>query len=116
MTSRAYFRFYEELNDYLSPEKKKIEFEQHFGDNNTVQGWLTDMGVPPEEVDLVLINSRSATFDQVIHDGDRVSVYPVFETFNITGVTKLRQRGLAEQAGKSKHNTERRKNGQAKNR
>ena len=41
------------------------------------------LGVPHTEIDLILINGRSVDFTYILQDGDRVSVYPVFESLNI---------------------------------
>ena len=49
------------------------------------------LGVPHTEVDLVLINGKSVGFEVILGDGDRVSVYPVFESLNIKNVTRLRR-------------------------
>ena len=40
------------------------------------------------------MNGASVSFSHIAQDGDRISVYPVFESFNISGVTKLRERPL----------------------
>lgn len=49
------------------------------------------LGVPHTEIDLILINGRSVDFTYILQDGDRVSVYPVFESLNIENVTHLRK-------------------------
>jgi uncharacterized protein with PIN domain len=41
-------------------------------------------------VDLLLVNGVSADFSYIVKDGDRISVYPVFETFSVGAVTRLR--------------------------
>jgi hypothetical protein len=51
-------------------------------------------GIPEDEVDLVLVNGHAVDFRRVLRDGDRVSVYPVFERFDIRDVTRLRERPL----------------------
>jgi uncharacterized protein with PIN domain len=48
------------------------------------------MGVPHTEVDLVLVNGRSVDFGHRLSDGDRVSVYPMFEAFDISPVSRVR--------------------------
>jgi hypothetical protein len=57
---------------------------------------LPDAGVPHTEVDLILVNGRSVGFDHRLEDGDRVSVYPVFEALDVTPVVRLRPRPLRE--------------------
>jgi hypothetical protein len=52
------------------------------------------LGIPHSQVDLILVNGKSATFNYTVQDGDRVSVYPVFESLNITKITRLRKTPL----------------------
>jgi len=52
------------------------------------------LGVPLTEVDLVLVNGRSASFENRLEEGDRVSVFPVFESLDIGSVTRLPDRPL----------------------
>jgi hypothetical protein len=84
------FRFYEELNDFLPNNRKKVDFKATFNGRKSMKEIIEEFGVPPVAVDLVLINGKSVDFNYIIKDGDRVSVYPVFETFNIQNVSLLR--------------------------
>jgi len=84
------FRFYEELNDFLAEPNRKIEFTHRFTNASSVKDAIEALGVPHTEVDLVLVNGRSVDFDYRVNDGDRVSVYPVFESLDITPVVHLR--------------------------
>ena len=34
------------------------------------------IGIPPEEVKIVMINSRQCDLDSPVHDGDRVAYFP----------------------------------------
>lgn len=52
------------------------------------------LGVPHTEVDLILLNGVSVGFDEALHDGDRVAVYPVFEAIDVAGLTRLRPEPL----------------------
>lgn len=52
------------------------------------------LGVPHTEVDLILVNGRSVDFEHRLGDGDRVSVYPVFEALDISAVTSVRPQPL----------------------
>jgi uncharacterized protein len=85
------FRFYEELNDFFPNNRKKVDFEAEFNGKKSIKEIIEEFGVPPVAVDLVLINGKSVDFKYKIKDGDRVSVYPVFERFNIQNVTGLRR-------------------------
>jgi uncharacterized protein with PIN domain len=48
------------------------------------------MGVPHVEVELILANGNSVNFNYIVNAGDRISVYPVFESMDISGITRLR--------------------------
>jgi uncharacterized protein len=59
-----------------------------------VKDLIEAMGVPHTEVDLVLVGGRSIDFGHRLQDGDRVSVYPVFEALDILPVSRVRPRPL----------------------
>jgi len=90
----AFLRFYEELNDFLPKEKKKTSFSCTFSGNPSVKDLIESHGVPHVEVDLILVNGKPVTFSYKVNDEDNISVYPVFESLDITGVTHLRQKPL----------------------
>ena len=92
----AVFRFYSELNDFLPPERRVGSFPQSFSGRQTVKHLIESIGVPHTEVDLVLVNGLPAGFSCAVEDGDRVSVYPVFECFDIASVTRVRPRPLRQ--------------------
>lgn len=102
MTYTAFFRLYEELNDYLPAEKRKISFSVSLEDPTTIKEAICLIGVPPEEVDLVLVNGESVPFNHIISEGDRISVYPIFESLDISKVTKLRRKPLIKLSKDSK--------------
>jgi uncharacterized protein len=83
-------RFYEELNDFLPPVKRKKDIEFEFMGRRSVKDLIESFGVPHVEVDLIMANGTSVDFSYIVLDGDRISVYPVFETFDIGTVTRLR--------------------------
>ena len=94
MSFNVYFRVYEELNDYLPIERRKIAFSLALKGQPTVIDAIHSLKLPPEEVDLVLVNGLSVTFDQILQEGDRVSIYPIFESLDISKVTRLREKPL----------------------
>lgn len=102
MSYKAYFRVYEELNDYLPAQRRKTTFSVSLKDLTTIEEAICLLGVPPEEVDLVLVNSESVPFNHVIREGDRISIYPIFETLDISKVTRLRDKPLIKLAKDSK--------------
>jgi uncharacterized protein with PIN domain len=93
-TRCAQFRFYEELNDFLPRGKRKVEFPYEFEGTPSVKDAIEAIGVPHVEVDLILAGGRSVAFSYRLKDGDRISVYPVFESLDISGVTRLRKKPL----------------------
>ena len=94
--SVAIFHFYEELNDFLSPQRRKVDFQVGFKGRESVKDMIEALGVPHTEVDLILVNGESVDFRYIINEGDRISVYPVFESLDISGVTRLRKIPLRE--------------------
>lgn len=92
----AAFRFYAELNDFLPPGDRHREVIRSFPDSPTVKDQVEACGVPHTEVDLILVNGVSVGFDHHLSDGDRVSVYPVFEALDVTPLVHLRPRPLRE--------------------
>ena len=92
--SRAEFRFYEELNDFLAPALRKRAFVYAFNGTPSVKDAIEAIGVPHAEVDLVLVDGESVDFTRRLAGGERVAVYPVFECLDISPVTRLRARPL----------------------
>ena len=90
----VHLRFYEELNDFLSPDRHKKEFGRILPETTSVKDLIEGCGVPHTEVDLILVNGEPSDFDRQIVDGDRVSVYPIFESLDISDVTRLQERPL----------------------
>lgn len=96
MSGQVAVRFYEELNDFLPPERRKISFEHTFREAGSVKDLIESLGVPHTEIDLILVNGHSVAFDYLVQDGDHISVYPVFEALDISPVIKLRPKPLRE--------------------
>ena len=92
----AYFRFYEELNDFLPPRFHKRTFAHAFSGQPAVKDVIEALGVPHTEVDLLLVNGVSVGFDYQLQQGDRVAVYPVFESLDISGISRVREKPLRE--------------------
>jgi len=94
----ANFRFYEELNDFLPRERRKRDIDYRFAGQPAIKDPIEVLGVPHTEVDLVLVNGDSVGFDYKLRDGDRVAVYPVFESIDISPLQRLRPAPLRETA------------------
>jgi len=91
---KVYLRFYEELNDFLPKEKRKKRFTHNFIDRTSVKDLIESFGIPHTEVDLILVNGKSVNFRYLINDGDDISIYPLFESFDISDVQHLRPKPL----------------------
>ncbi len=90
----AEFRFYEELNDYLPLSCRKRSFTHAFAGTPAVREVIEHLGVPHTEVDLILIDGRSARFAHRLRGGERVAVYPMFERLDIRPLYRLRPKPL----------------------
>ncbi|GMQ97498.1 MAG: Mut7-C RNAse domain-containing protein [Gammaproteobacteria bacterium] len=90
----AHFRFYEELNDFLAPDRRKVEFIHTFKLPASIKDMIESLGVPHTEIDMILVNGKSVDFTCLVQDKDHISVYPVFETLDITPLVHLRPKPL----------------------
>jgi uncharacterized protein with PIN domain len=94
--ARAYFRFYAELNDHLPPDQKHKTQEKSFFVPSTVKDMIESFGIPHTEVELIIVNGEAANFSRVVHGGDHVSVYPMFESLDLTPELRVRPEPLRE--------------------
>jgi len=89
-------RCYAELNDFLPAEHRQLDFDITFCDPASV-GWLiAELGIPATRVEIVLVNGISGKLDRNLEDGDRVSLYPVFESFDVSPQLRLRDEPLRQ--------------------
>ena len=94
MMKRADIRFYEELNDFLPASKRKTRYGITFTGTPSVKDVIEAQGVPHTEIDMILINGISAGFKRKLKGGEDISVYPVFESFDVSKVQRLRGKPL----------------------
>ena len=90
----AWIRVYEELNQFLPAREQKILFPLALPDQSDISHLLGVLGIPASLVDLVLAEGVSVGLAYEIRDGERISLYPVFEAFDIDGLTKMRSEPL----------------------
>jgi hypothetical protein len=57
---------------------------------------IESLGVPVDHIDLILVNGESVDFSYPLKGGERISVYPVFESLDIGSATQLRSAPLRE--------------------
>jgi len=92
--SRVSLRFYAELNDFLPPALRAVDIGHEFRRRASVKDMIESFGVPHTEVEVILVNGRAVDFSYIVQDGDRISVYPVFESVDITPLLRLRPQPL----------------------
>ena len=96
LPAHAWFRFYAELNDHLPPESQYQNLEKCFFVPASVKDMIESFGVPHSEVELILVNGESTDFSRLIRAGDRVAVYPVFESIDVQPELRVRSEPLRE--------------------
>jgi uncharacterized protein with PIN domain len=92
----ATFRFYEELNDFLAPQRRKQAFTVSCAQAATTKHMIEALGVPHTEVELILVNGESVDFSYLLQDGDRVAVYPRFEAMDVAPLLRVREQPLRQ--------------------
>jgi hypothetical protein len=94
--SRISLRFYAELNDFLPPPLRGADIDHEFGRRASIKDMIEAFGVPHTEVEVILVNGNAVDFSYIVQDGDRISVYPVFESVDITPLLRLRPAPLRQ--------------------
>jgi uncharacterized protein with PIN domain/sulfur carrier protein ThiS len=89
-------RFYEELNDFLPPQRRKVTFAHELTRRTSIKDLIESFGVPHTEVEVILVNGESVDFSYIVQPGDRISVYPMFESLDVSPLIRLRQKPLRE--------------------
>ena len=89
-------RFYEELNDFLPRERRKKSFRHRLRGAHSVKDLVESLGVPHTEIDVILVDGESVGFERRLTGGERVAIYPTFERFDVSSVTRLRPEPLRE--------------------
>ena len=93
---RAVLRFYAELKDFLPSENHSGTVVHSFDVPGSVKDAIEAHGVPHTEVDLIVVDGESVDFSHRLSDGERVSVYPVFESFDISPILRVRPEPLRQ--------------------
>jgi len=94
MAGQAWLRFYAELNEFLPLRCRKVCFRHCFRQRGSVKDMVESLGVPHTEIAMILVNGHSVDFSYIVNDGDRVSVYPAFESLDIAPLKRLHPRPL----------------------
>lgn len=89
-------RCYAELNDFLPEDRRQCDFDCSFTGTPSVKDLIESVGVPHTEIDVILVDGRSVDFGHRLLGGERVAVYPTFERYDVTPLTRLRPAPLRE--------------------
>jgi uncharacterized protein len=92
----SHLRFYAELNDLLPPMQRGKSFPHSFDGRVSIKDMIESLGVPHTEVDLILVQGVSVDFSYQVQEGDHISVYPVFESLDLSPVLRVRPRPLRQ--------------------
>jgi uncharacterized protein with PIN domain len=88
--SEALIRCYAELNDLLPEWRRYQDTAVSWEGDAKVVDLITLLKIPANDVDLILLNGESVPPDASVHAGDRLAFYPVFESFDIGGIQRIR--------------------------
>jgi molybdopterin converting factor small subunit len=67
--------------DHTHSEHGLVPLELEEG--STVRQVIGELGIPPEEAKMVILNGKGATLDIQLSDGDRVALFPPEMAFNM---------------------------------
>jgi uncharacterized protein with PIN domain len=95
-TACSTFRFYAELNGFISKNRRFRSFRYPLGVRQSVKDAIEALGVPHTEVDLILVDGESVSFEFNLDGDEQISVFPRFESINISPILKVRPKPLRE--------------------
>lgn len=75
--AKAEFRFYAELNFFLPPNKRAVNFAHFFEERASIKDTIESLGVPHPEVAFIEVNGKSVDFSYIVQDEDKINVYPI---------------------------------------
>jgi uncharacterized protein len=80
----ANIRFYGELNNFLPWLKHERTFRVFLKRSLTIGIILKSIGMPYREIDLILANGEPVDFTYIVKPGDRISIFPMFQSIDIS--------------------------------
>lgn len=84
MLSSAFY-IHDELNDLLPPDKRGVPIFLQFNDDQSVKHLIESLGIPHTEIGAILVNGRQVDNSALLHDGDKVDVFPVAQAHMNSG-------------------------------
>ena len=89
-TREVTVRIYGPLNDFLPNAERQVAFAVRFAGPRSIKDLIEALGVPHPEIDLLLVNGQSVSFDYMVADTDRIAVFPRFASLDIAALTRVR--------------------------
>ncbi|UYL07630.1 MoaD/ThiS family protein [Bdellovibrio sp. SKB1291214] len=80
---KAHIRLHDDLNEYLPSIYKNREITFQCFQLTTLQEVIESLNVPISAMGLILVNGESASIQDRLKEGDRVSVFPRFEEIDV---------------------------------
>lgn len=87
-------RVYAELNNFLPKRWRHKSFSYPLNGGCSLKHMIESAGIPHTEIELILLNGKSVDFSAEVKAGDRISIYPVFESIDVTPIIALRPEPL----------------------
>ncbi|MFL5358578.1 Mut7-C RNAse domain-containing protein [Archangium sp.] len=89
-------RFYGPLNDFLAPERRGVAFVHALNSPCSVKDLIESLGPPHPEVDVVLVDGQAVDFSHRVTGGQRLAVYPLFSSIDVTPLVRVSPPPLPE--------------------
>ncbi len=84
-----HLRCYEELNEFLPKEKRKVQFTHTIPVQTSVKDLIESFNIPHTQVQMILLNGEQEDFSYVVQNNDRISIFPYFHSFDVNSVSKI---------------------------
>ncbi|MDX1601233.1 MAG: Mut7-C RNAse domain-containing protein [Anaerolineales bacterium] len=85
-----YLRVYGDLNDFLPPDRRQRTFSHPHHGRRSVKDLLEAVGLPHPEIGLILVDGEPVDFDHTVEPGQRISVFPPFQSVERVAFPRLR--------------------------
>jgi uncharacterized protein with PIN domain len=82
------------LREFLRKDLRSGTVTRSFDVPGSVKDIIEACGIPHTEVGLIVASGHSVDFSYIVNDGDRISVFPVFTSIDITPITRVRPEPL----------------------
>ncbi len=74
--ANVYFRFYDDLNDFLPRYQRHREIVYDLANKAGIKDTIEALGIPHTEVEKIVVNGEEVDFSYIIAGGEKCSIYP----------------------------------------